>query len=149
MTDNAKKKGLHGQKRYYYIFSIGTEPEHRGKGRLGLLLFGLGSGWLTRLQGWQKLSCSNTSIPPGVKTSLFGSRLRVQALAIFICHWDFKRLRRLSLGKARSLRMLQDSQAALGFQSMRWYGGLSSRSLRRCDSTLLCTCASIIYPYEW
>lgn len=33
MTDNAKKIGLHGQKRYYYIFSIGTEVEHRGKGR--------------------------------------------------------------------------------------------------------------------
>ncbi|KAJ5591474.1 uncharacterized protein N7459_001843 [Penicillium hispanicum] len=32
MTDSAKKKGLHGQKRYYYIFSIGTEHEHRGKG---------------------------------------------------------------------------------------------------------------------
>ncbi|KAJ5786219.1 Acyl-CoA N-acyltransferase [Penicillium pulvis] len=32
MTDNAKEKGLRGQKRYYYIFSIGTEPEHRGKG---------------------------------------------------------------------------------------------------------------------
>ncbi|KAJ5735982.1 Acyl-CoA N-acyltransferase [Penicillium malachiteum] len=32
MTDNAKKKGLHGQKLYYYIFSIGTEHEHRGKG---------------------------------------------------------------------------------------------------------------------
>jgi hypothetical protein len=33
MTDNAKKIGLRGQKRYYYIFSIGTEAEHRGKGR--------------------------------------------------------------------------------------------------------------------
>ncbi|KAK9855569.1 hypothetical protein MYU51_002115 [Penicillium brevicompactum] len=32
MTDNAKRKGLRGQKRYYYIFSIGTELEHRGKG---------------------------------------------------------------------------------------------------------------------
>ncbi|KAJ5745257.1 hypothetical protein N7520_010439 [Penicillium odoratum] len=32
MTDNAKKKGLRGQKRYYYIFSLGTELEHRGKG---------------------------------------------------------------------------------------------------------------------
>ncbi|CAL5875248.1 uncharacterized protein PFLUO_LOCUS9552 [Penicillium psychrofluorescens] len=32
MTDNAKRKGLRGQKRYYYIFSIGTEHEHRGKG---------------------------------------------------------------------------------------------------------------------
>lgn len=32
MTDNAKKVGLQGQKRYYYIFSIGTETEHRGKG---------------------------------------------------------------------------------------------------------------------
>jgi ribosomal protein S18 acetylase RimI-like enzyme len=32
MTDNAKKIGLRGQKRYYYIFSIGTEVEHRGKG---------------------------------------------------------------------------------------------------------------------
>ncbi|CAG7939015.1 unnamed protein product [Penicillium salamii] len=32
MTDNAKRIGLHGQKRYYYIFSIGTEVEHRGKG---------------------------------------------------------------------------------------------------------------------
>lgn len=32
MTDNAKKIGLRGQKRYYYIFSIGTEVEHRGRG---------------------------------------------------------------------------------------------------------------------
>ncbi|CEJ61193.1 hypothetical protein PMG11_09731 [Penicillium brasilianum] len=32
MTDNAKKIGLRGQKQYYYIFSIGTEAEHRGKG---------------------------------------------------------------------------------------------------------------------
>ncbi|KAJ5723499.1 Acyl-CoA N-acyltransferase, partial [Penicillium malachiteum] len=32
MTDNAKRKGLHGQNLYYYIFSIGTEHEHRGKG---------------------------------------------------------------------------------------------------------------------
>jgi len=32
MTDNAKRKGLGGQKRYYYVFSIGTESEHRGKG---------------------------------------------------------------------------------------------------------------------
>ncbi|KAJ5888618.1 hypothetical protein N7495_008659 [Penicillium taxi] len=32
MTDRAKKIGLHGQKRYYYIFSIGTKHEHRGKG---------------------------------------------------------------------------------------------------------------------
>ncbi|KAJ5676167.1 hypothetical protein N7462_009064 [Penicillium macrosclerotiorum] len=32
MTDNAKRKGLHGERRYYYIFSIGTEYEHRGKG---------------------------------------------------------------------------------------------------------------------
>ncbi|CAG8412671.1 unnamed protein product [Penicillium salamii] len=32
MTDNAKRIGLRGQKRYYYIFSIGTELEHRGKG---------------------------------------------------------------------------------------------------------------------
>ncbi|KAJ5605467.1 Acyl-CoA N-acyltransferase [Penicillium lagena] len=32
MTDNAKRKGLRGQKKYYYIFSIGTEREHRGKG---------------------------------------------------------------------------------------------------------------------
>jgi ribosomal protein S18 acetylase RimI-like enzyme len=37
MTDNAKKKGLRGHKRYYYIFSIGTEPEHRGKGEPDLL----------------------------------------------------------------------------------------------------------------
>jgi hypothetical protein len=40
MTDNAKKIGLRGKKRYYYIFSIGTEVEHRGKGLttcLGLL----------------------------------------------------------------------------------------------------------------
>lgn len=44
MTDNAKEKGLRGQKRYYYIFSIGTEPEHRGKGRLGLLLYELWAG---------------------------------------------------------------------------------------------------------
>ena len=32
MTDNAKKIGLRGQKRYYYIFSIGTEVEYRGRG---------------------------------------------------------------------------------------------------------------------
>lgn len=32
MTDNAKRKGLRGKKQYYYIFSIGTEHEHRGKG---------------------------------------------------------------------------------------------------------------------
>ncbi|KAJ5171936.1 hypothetical protein N7492_004529 [Penicillium capsulatum] len=32
MTDNAKKKGLRGHQRYYYIFSIGTGYEHRGKG---------------------------------------------------------------------------------------------------------------------
>ncbi|KAJ5988580.1 hypothetical protein N7481_003790 [Penicillium waksmanii] len=32
MTDNAKRKGLHGEKRYYYVFSIGTEHDHRGKG---------------------------------------------------------------------------------------------------------------------
>ncbi|KAJ5750596.1 Acyl-CoA N-acyltransferase [Penicillium manginii] len=32
MTDNAKRKGLHGEKRYYYVFSIGTEYDHRGKG---------------------------------------------------------------------------------------------------------------------
>lgn len=32
MADNAKKIGLRGKKRYYYIFSIGTEVEHRGKG---------------------------------------------------------------------------------------------------------------------
>ncbi|KAJ5212392.1 uncharacterized protein N7498_004038 [Penicillium cinerascens] len=32
MTDKAKRKGLGGQKRYYYVFSIGTEYEHRGKG---------------------------------------------------------------------------------------------------------------------
>lgn len=34
MTDNAKRKGLRGQKKYYYIFSIGTEVEHRGKGEI-------------------------------------------------------------------------------------------------------------------
>lgn len=34
MTDNAKRKGLHGRKRYYYVFSIGTEREHRGKGKI-------------------------------------------------------------------------------------------------------------------
>jgi phosphodiesterase/alkaline phosphatase D-like protein len=33
MTDDAKRIGLRGQKRYYYIFSIGTEVEHRGRGR--------------------------------------------------------------------------------------------------------------------
>ncbi|KAJ5473160.1 Acyl-CoA N-acyltransferase [Penicillium sp. IBT 31633x] len=32
MTDNAKRKGLHGQTQYYYVFSIGTEQAHRGKG---------------------------------------------------------------------------------------------------------------------
>lgn len=32
MTNNAKRKGLGDQKRYYYVFSIGTEYEHRGKG---------------------------------------------------------------------------------------------------------------------
>ncbi|OQE00831.1 hypothetical protein PENVUL_c045G01183 [Penicillium vulpinum] len=32
MTDNAKRIGLRGQNKYYYIFSIGTEQEHRGKG---------------------------------------------------------------------------------------------------------------------
>ncbi|KAJ5503679.1 Acyl-CoA N-acyltransferase [Penicillium fimorum] len=32
MTDNAKRNGLRGQTQYYYIFSIGTEHEHRGKG---------------------------------------------------------------------------------------------------------------------
>lgn len=32
MTDNAKRIGLRGQKRFCYIFSIGTEVEHRGKG---------------------------------------------------------------------------------------------------------------------
>ncbi|KAJ5084888.1 hypothetical protein NUU61_009467 [Penicillium alfredii] len=32
LSDHAKRKGLRGQKRYYYIFSIGTEYEHRGKG---------------------------------------------------------------------------------------------------------------------
>ena len=33
MTDNAKRIGLRGQKQYYYIFSIGTEVEYRGRGR--------------------------------------------------------------------------------------------------------------------
>ncbi|OQE13201.1 hypothetical protein PENFLA_c052G02783 [Penicillium flavigenum] len=32
MTDNAKKNGLRGQTQYYYVFSIGTEREHCGKG---------------------------------------------------------------------------------------------------------------------
>ncbi|KAJ5497703.1 Acyl-CoA N-acyltransferase [Penicillium expansum] len=32
MTDNAKRNGLRGHKQYYYIFSLGTEHEHRGKG---------------------------------------------------------------------------------------------------------------------
>ncbi|KAJ5401106.1 hypothetical protein N7465_011595 [Penicillium sp. CMV-2018d] len=32
MIDNAKRKGLRGQSRYYYVFSLGTEHEHRGKG---------------------------------------------------------------------------------------------------------------------
>jgi hypothetical protein len=32
MTDNAKKNGLRGHTQYYYVFSIGTEREHRGKG---------------------------------------------------------------------------------------------------------------------
>lgn len=32
MTDNAKRVGLRGQKQYYYVFSIGTERAHRGKG---------------------------------------------------------------------------------------------------------------------
>ncbi|KAJ5543573.1 Acyl-CoA N-acyltransferase, partial [Penicillium sp. DV-2018c] len=34
MTDNAKKKGLRGQRLYYYVFSLGTEREHRGKGEI-------------------------------------------------------------------------------------------------------------------
>ncbi|KAJ5280454.1 hypothetical protein N7478_005826 [Penicillium angulare] len=38
MTDDAKKKGLRGQKRYYYIFSLGTEHEHRGKGLAKLIM---------------------------------------------------------------------------------------------------------------
>ncbi|KAJ5697023.1 hypothetical protein N7536_007435 [Penicillium majusculum] len=32
MIDNAKRKGLRGQSRYYYVFSLGTEHEHRGRG---------------------------------------------------------------------------------------------------------------------
>ncbi|KAJ5142571.1 Acyl-CoA N-acyltransferase [Penicillium bovifimosum] len=36
MTDNAKRKGLRGQKQYYYVFSLGTEREHRGKGEIKL-----------------------------------------------------------------------------------------------------------------
>ncbi|KAJ5788745.1 Acyl-CoA N-acyltransferase [Penicillium paradoxum] len=32
MTDNAKRKGLRGKSRFYYVFSLGTEREHRGKG---------------------------------------------------------------------------------------------------------------------
>lgn len=32
MTDNAKRVGLGDQIRYYYVFSIGTERAHRGKG---------------------------------------------------------------------------------------------------------------------
>lgn len=32
MTDNAKQKGLHGQKRYYYVFSLGTEHDQRRQG---------------------------------------------------------------------------------------------------------------------
>ncbi|KAJ5823848.1 Acyl-CoA N-acyltransferase [Penicillium robsamsonii] len=32
MVDNAKRNGLRGQTQYYYIFSIGTEHEHRRKG---------------------------------------------------------------------------------------------------------------------
>ncbi|CDM26315.1 Acyl-CoA N-acyltransferase [Penicillium roqueforti FM164] len=32
MTDNAKRLGLRGQSQYYYVFSLGTEHEHRGKG---------------------------------------------------------------------------------------------------------------------
>jgi ribosomal protein S18 acetylase RimI-like enzyme len=32
MTDSAKGKGLRGQTKYYYIFTVGTEREHRGKG---------------------------------------------------------------------------------------------------------------------
>lgn len=33
MIDNAKRKGLRGQSRYYYVFSLGTEHEHRGRGQ--------------------------------------------------------------------------------------------------------------------
>lgn len=33
MTNNAKRVGLGDQMRYYYVFSIGTERAHRGKGK--------------------------------------------------------------------------------------------------------------------
>ncbi|KAJ5206596.1 Acyl-CoA N-acyltransferase [Penicillium cf. griseofulvum] len=32
MTGNAKRNGLRGETKYYYIFTVGTEREHRGKG---------------------------------------------------------------------------------------------------------------------
>lgn len=58
MTDNAKKIGLRGQKRYYYIFSIGTEVEYRGRGRSTGFEF-LAINILIVLQVLRKPSCVN------------------------------------------------------------------------------------------
>jgi hypothetical protein len=59
MTDNAKKIGLRGKKRYYYIFSIGTEVEHRGKGLTACLEL-QANNQLTVPQVSRKPSCANT-----------------------------------------------------------------------------------------
>lgn len=62
MTDNAKKKGLRGQKRYYYVFSIGTEYEHRGKGQHSVFPDFVAANWLTQVQVSRKRSCGITRV---------------------------------------------------------------------------------------
>src|SRR3954471_12732932 len=126
MTDNAKRKGLHGQKRYYYVFSLGTEHEHRGKGRT--LITHVTSPFFFHTdtsQDWQKLSCGITSGQPKQTISPSGSRRRRQAHVVFTSQWASKKSRRLCLGRARLLLMRVFSLVGLGFPCGRWCGGLS------------------------
>jgi ribosomal protein S18 acetylase RimI-like enzyme len=38
LTDPAKKKGLKGQKNYYYVFFVGTDPNAQGQGMCSAIM---------------------------------------------------------------------------------------------------------------
>lgn len=131
MTDHAKEIGLRGQKRYYYVFSIGTERAHRGKGTSYSLIPispispipNPDSLCVVQVSPKPLYNITRPKLKP--RTSPSGSRQRRLVPGTFISPWGLRRLRRLPWGKGRLRLMLRLRLMGRVCLFMRWYGGRS------------------------
>lgn len=99
MTDHAKRKGLGGQKRYYYVFSIGTEYAHRGKGDFRsfgnlLLLANHHTGLAKAIMHYHQEKAQAENLPIWLEATTESSRLLYLSMG-------FQEVEELHLGKGK------------------------------------------------